>query len=57
MNVHMRHEHNVGSKEWEEYVIGFLNNLKEASMKEGKDMRANNLDILTDELAIYFKLN
>ena len=51
----MKHNYKVGSEEWKDYVVKYLQTVKDNFMKEGKDMRAYSLGTLTTELEEYFK--
>lgn len=51
----MTHKYEIGTKLWQEYVIKSLNEISHALLKDGKDMRSYNVEVLKDEIIEYFK--
>ena len=51
----MKHKYEIGTKQWQEYVIKSLNEISYALLKEGKDMRSYSVGVLKDEIKEYFK--
>lgn len=53
--MNMKHDHIIGTKDWQNYVIKFLSNHKEQFMRDGKDLKAYNMEVLIDDLKEYFQ--
>lgn len=51
----MKHKYEIGTKQWQEYVIKSLNEISYALLKDGKDMRSYSVGVLKDEIEQYFK--
>jgi len=52
----MKHDHIIGSEDWKKHVIKRLNGLRNYFLDERKDIKAYNVDLLTDELIEYFNI-
>jgi len=51
----MKNKYEIGTKQWQEYVIKSLNEISYALLKDGKDMRSYSVGVLKDEIEQYFK--
>jgi len=51
----MKNKYEIGTKQWQEYVIKSLNEISYALLKDGKDMRSYSVRVLKDEIEQYFK--